>query len=293
MGNTVNASRREAATPLLRDYSIEMTGKDVGGLREAAAVIPAGTRVNVTYLSGELPEVRVEAARTALALGYQPIPHVSARRLRDHGELEEFLAGMQAAGASERLFVIGGDPTEPEGPFPDALSVIRTGLLEKHGVREVGFAGYPEGHPDIPDAVLWEHLGKKVAEVAERGFAPVIVTQFGFDADRVVEWVREVRARGIAAPIRVGTPGPAGIKRLLGFARRFGIGANAMIVKKYGFSLTNLMGTAGPDRFVEDLAAALSAAELADDVNLHLYAFGGLAATANWADAFARSTERR
>ncbi len=56
--------------------------------------------------------------------------------------------------------------------------------------------------------------------------------------------------------IRVGTPGPAGIKRLLGFARRFGIGANAMIVKKYGFSLTNLMGTAGPDRFVNDLVRA-------------------------------------
>ena len=60
---------------------------------------------------------------------------------------------------------------------------------------------------------------------------------------------------GSTRTIRVGTPGPAGIKRLLGFARRFGIGANAMIVKKYGFSLTNLMGTAGPDKFVTDLSA--------------------------------------
>ena len=30
-----------------------------------------------------------------------------------------------------------------------------------------------------------------------------------------------------------------------------------MIVKKYGFSLTNLMGTAGPDKFVTDLAVLL------------------------------------
>ena len=31
-----------------------------------------------------------------------------------------------------------------------------------------------------------------------------------------------------------------------------------MIVKKYGFSLTNLMGTAGPDKFVTDLSAMLA-----------------------------------
>ena len=72
-------------------------------------------------------------------------------------------------------------------------------------------------------------------------------------------WIDQVRDRGIDSTIRIGTPGPAGIKRLLGFARRFGIGANAMIVKKYGFSLTNLMGTAGPDKFVGDLSSLLAA----------------------------------
>src|SRR5690606_33796558 len=95
----------------------------------------------------------------------------------------------------------------------------------------------------------------------------------------VVSWIDQVRARGIDAPIRVGTPGPAGVKRLLGFARRFGIGANAMIVKKYGFSLTNLMGTAGPERFVTDLSGQLTGR---GSVTLHFYTFGGLLATANW-----------
>ena len=100
-------------------------------------------------------------------------------------------------------------------------------------------------------------------------------------------WIEAVRDRGIDSTIRVGTPGPAGIKRLLGFARRFGVGANAMIVKKYGFSLTNLMGTAGPDRFVTDLSALLaetaptSRCRTAHDpaagpVKLHFYTFGGL-----------------
>ena len=92
-----------------------------------------------------------------------------------------------------------------------------------------------------------------------------------------------MRTRGIDTQIRIGTPGPAGVKRLMAFARRFGIGANAMIVKKYGFSLTNLMGTAGPDRFVTDLAGLLNRKPTAGDVKLHLYPFGGLLATSQWA----------
>ena len=87
---------------------------------------------------------------------------------------------------------------------------------------------------------------------------PTILTQFAFDTDPVLAWIDAgARARHRQHdPHR--HPGPAGIKRLLGFARRFGIGANAMIVKKYGFSLTNLMGTAGPDKFVTDLSALLA-----------------------------------
>ena len=56
-----------------------------------------------------------------------------------------------------------------------------------------------------------------------------------------------------------------------------------MIVKKYGFSLTNLMGTAGPDKFVNDLSALLAADPSSGSVKLHFYTFGGLLATSEWA----------
>jgi methylenetetrahydrofolate reductase (NADPH) len=181
---------------------------------------------------------------------------------------------------------VGGDPAEPEGPYPDSLTVIRSGVLQKFGVREVSIAGYPEGHPDISDDVLWNHLDEKALALAQAGLDAVILTQFAFDTDPVMTWIDAVRERGIDAQIRIGTPGPAGIKRLLGFARRFGIGANAMIVKKYGFSLTNLMGTAGPDRFVSDLATLLADDPTSGDVKLHFYTFGGLRATSNWAREF-------
>ncbi|MFJ3641589.1 hypothetical protein ACIPRD_17750, partial [Streptomyces sp. NPDC090108] len=40
-------------TALLDDFSLEMTGKDVPKLEEAYDSIPAGTRINVTFLAGE------------------------------------------------------------------------------------------------------------------------------------------------------------------------------------------------------------------------------------------------
>lgn len=274
---------------LLDDFSLEITGKekDVDSLRAAAADLPAGTRVNVTFLGNEDLEMRVNASKAVLALGLTPVPHVSARRLRSEAELREFLAALQEIGASKHLFSVGGDPETPMGPYTSSLDVIRTGLLPEYGVEEVSIAGYPEGHPDIPNDVLWRELEGKAQSLREQGLGTVLLTQFGFDVDPVIAWIRDVRARGVEGTIRIGTPGPAGVKRLIGFARRFGIGANAMIVKKYGFSLTNLMGTAGPDRFVTDLANLVAAEPDAGDIGLHFYTFGGTEATTQWTREFA------
>jgi len=286
VARTTPAPNRQAARELVRDFSLEMTGKDVPGLEEAKHAIPAGTKINVTFLGNEDLEMRVAAAKAVKDLGFVPVPHISARRLSSQAQLEEFLGRLQEVGATEHIFAVGGDPTTPEGPYEDSLSVIRSGLLSRYGVREVSIAGYPEGHPDIKGDVLWRHLEDKSAALKEQGLDAVILTQFAFDTDPVVNWIQSVRGRGIDTQIRVGTPGPAGIKRLLGFARRFGVGANAMIVKKYGFSLTNLLGTAGPDQFVTDLSSLLAQDPSAGSVKLHFYTFGGLLATSEWAREF-------
>ncbi len=283
MAQISRAADTAAALRLINDFSLEMTGKDIPGLREAHDAIPQGTKVNVTFLGNEDLDMRVSAAKAVKDAGFTPVPHISARRLSSQAQLEEFLDRLQDAGASEHVFCVGGDPATPEGPYPDSLSVIRTGLLQNYGVKEVSIAGYPEGHPDIPTDTLWQHLEDKHTALKEQGLSSVVLTQFAFDTDPVTAWIDQVRSRGITSQLRIGTPGPAGIKRLLGFARRFGIGANAMIVKKYGFSLTNLMGTAGPERFVTDLSALLAKDPASGDVRLHFYTFGGLLATANWA----------
>jgi methylenetetrahydrofolate reductase (NADPH) len=272
-------------TDVLRDFSLEMTGKDIAGLEDARPTIPEGTRVNVTFLGNEDPKLRLDAARAVQRLGFVPVPHISARRLPSRQELEQYLDGLRADGTGEEVFVIGGDPSSPHGPYPDALSIIRSGLLQKYGVRHVGISGYPEGHPTIADHALWGALADKQTELEAQGLTGSIITQFGFDVDAVLSWVQRVREIGIELPVRVGVPGPAGIRRLMTYAARFGVGTSTSIAKKYGFSLANLMGTAGPDKFLKGLSANCDPA-VHGDVKVHFYTFGGLKATAEWAARF-------
>jgi methylenetetrahydrofolate reductase (NADPH) len=272
----------------MQDFSLEMTGKDIAKLQEASALIPAGTRINVTYLGNEDLELRLAAARAVKELGFVPVPHISARRLPSQAVLEQFLTALQAHGVSDSVFIVGGDPTTPEGPYADSLTVIQTGLLERYGVRHVGISGYPDGHPSIDHPVLWSALDDKVAALKGQGMPAGVITQFGFDVDPVLTWVEAVRERGIDTPIRIGVPGPAGVKRLLAYASRFGVGTGRSIAKKYGLSLTNLMGTAGPDRFIRALADGYDE-ERHGELRLHFYTFGGLRATSEWITDFSRS----
>jgi len=283
--SSLPAAPTAALTSLLQDFSLEMTGKDIEELETARDAIPAATRINVTFLGNEDLPMRLAAAKAVKSCGFVPVPHISARRLTSRRMLSEFLASLQADGAGESVFVVGGDPSDPHGPYADALSVIQSGILEEHGVGHISIAGYPEGHPGIPDRVLWPALQHKYAALQERGLGGDIITQFGFDVDPVLDWIESVRARGIDAPIRIGVPGPAGVRRLMRYAARFGVGTSAGIAKKYGLSLTNLMGTAGPDRFLRALATDYHPARHGA-VKLHFYTFGGLRATTEWIHDF-------
>jgi methylenetetrahydrofolate reductase (NADPH) len=274
---------------LLNDFSLEMTGKDAGKLEGARDNIPPGTRINVTFLENEDGRMRLDAVRAVKRFGYVPVPHISARRLRSHDLLEEYLSALAAEDACENVLVIAGDPTEPLGPFQDALAVIKSGVLQQYGVRHISVGGYPEGHPAIPESALWSALEGKVAALDQLDVPGGVITQFGFDVDPVLKWLEAVRERGIDLPVRVGVPGPAGVRRLLSYAARFGVGTSTGIAKKYGFSITNLMGTAGPDKFIRALAEGLDP-ERHGEVKLHFYTFGGLKATSDWIDGFRRST---
>lgn len=281
---------RVSPATLLEDFSLEMTGKDIAKLGEARGTIPPGIRINVTFLGNEDLAMRVSAAEAVTTYGFTPVAHVSARRLPSREALGEFLHALRAAGASENLFAVAGDPTRPAGPYEDAAALLRSGELAAYGARGVSIAGYPEGHPQIPEGALWAALTDKAALLADQDLGGSIITQFGFDADAVLSWAEQVRGKGITLPIRVGVPGPAGVRRLLAYASRFGVSTSAGIARKYGLSLANLMGTAGPDAFIRDLGDGYDRGRHGD-IKLHFYTFGGLAATSEWISTFRDTLE--
>lgn len=279
----VEALARHTVPALLADYSLEMTAKDLGGLVAAAPGIAPGTQISVTFLPHEGPAARVAAATQVRRLGLAPMPHISARRLASEHDLRQYLSALREVGACDRVFVIAGDPARPEGPYQDALAVIRSGLLEAHGVSHVGIAGYPEGHPDIANDRLRDAMLDKRAALIERGLSASIITQFGFDTDPVLRWLEIIRDAGVTERVRIGIPGPTSIARLLKFAARCGVGATASVMAKYGISMTRLLGSAGPDALVRDFAERLDAGRHGD-VRLHFYPFGGLSKTIEWID---------
>lgn len=281
-GSTGAVSR---AAALMKGYSVEIIAKDANELEEAVDLLTPGTAVSIPFIASDDVAARVRAAARVRELGFEPVPHLSARRLATVTELDGFLSALAGEAGVQQALVIGGDLSTPAGPFEDSLAVIKSGLLAKHGIRKIGIGGYPEGHPSIASHALDRALHDKLQWLAGRGHECHVTTQFSFDAQPVLEWLARLRQRGVAVPVRVGVPGPASVKTLLRFAARCGVAASAQVMSKYGISLSRLLSTAGPDNFVTELGNGLNA-ERHGEVSLHFYPFGGVKATAEWIKGF-------
>ena len=275
---------RKPASNITHAYSLEASAKDMPALSAAAPRILPGSTIAIPYLPRENDDARLAAARAVRRLGFEPMPHLSARRIASLAGFELFVQRAAAEAGVERCFVIAGDPTTPVGPFTDSAALIDTGIFERAGMKVIGVGGHPEGHPVMSTAEQWDVLERKCHNIEVRGMAPLIVTQFAFDADVVLTWLEALRTRGITHPVRVGVPGPASISVLARYAAVCGVGACASMWSKYGVSIGKLFGTAGPDLFVERLAAGLTAAH--GEVSLHFFPFGGIAQSVKWIEQY-------
>lgn len=285
MESTLHAEGSAARRDVTDGFSIEITARDAESFRAAAPSIPQGTIVSVTYLENQTDADRLDVVKLVRALGFEPMPHFSARLLASQEAFRDYLRAVVEEAGVTHCFVIAGDVPEPKGPYADSSALIDTGFFEEMGVKVVGIAGHPDGHDHMDEETRWSVIRAKCDNIARRGMQAQIVTQFAFDADRVVDWVNEARDRGIDVPIHLGVPGPAGIKTLLRFAARCGVSASAGVLLKYGVSITQLFGSAGPDKMVDRLGEGLGAEQGA--VFLHFYPFGGIEKTVDWINDYA------
>jgi methylenetetrahydrofolate reductase (NADPH) len=261
------------------NFSLEATRPGAAEIAALAAVLPPGTPVYLTAVPTADPRAQIEAAAGLRKAGLEPVAHLAARRIASADQLYELLDGLRGKADVRRLLIIGGD-VDTSGPFIDALSVIQQGGLREAGIEEIGIGGYPEGHPKIPLRRSEAALDQKIAATRAAGLRVFIVSQFSFSPERVVTWLQQLRACGIAVPVKVGMAGPASVAGLLRYAKRCGVSASLRgLMAGTGRGLIGqVAGFAGPD----DVLAAL---EAAGDLNAspHYFSFGGAVETARYA----------
>lgn len=275
---------------ILRDFSFEITCKDISKLDSLMRVAAPGSLVSLTFLPNEDVAARIAAASAVRAAGFVPVPHIAARRLASPEELEHYLEALVSRAGVDRVFVIAGDVATIKGPYPDALSVLRSSLLNKYKIAQVGISGYPTGHPKIPDGVLWQAMRDKLAILADMGHRAWIMTQFGFEATAILDWLARSRLEGNNVPVCIGVAGPSSVRSLLHFAALCGVETSAKVVAKYGLSIGKLLGSVGPDAILKDLASGLNV-PMHGPTAIHFYPFGGLGSLGRWIEEFRRSSE--
>lgn len=194
-------------------------------------------------------------------LGRQSIPHISAAQVENEGHLQEI-----AQTVTDKVFLIAGDP-KPRGPFSRAAQLIP----HFQHCREIGVAGYPEGHPSYP----YETFGDEVLLEKQRLGATYIVTQISFDSQAIIDWTKRIRDKGVLLPVYCGVAAPINVVKLAKFARQCGVGQSLRFLGKISrWDAAKMIARYDPT----PLAGAVY--DFVD--GFHIYTFNAIATTGDW-----------
>jgi methylenetetrahydrofolate reductase (NADPH) len=267
-------------TALMAGFSVEATRPSAADIA-ALGVLARGTRVYLSAVPNRPADESLAAAVQIRAAGLEPVPHVAVRNFASAEALDTFLTRLNAEAGVETVLVIAGDRAE-HGPFRGALDVIDNGMLRRRGIRRIGIAGYPQGHPRIGNDALNRALADKIAAADATGLAVEIVTQFCFDAGAILDFVARLRGFGFEHAVRVGLAGPTSLTALMRYASRCGVRASAQGLARRSGLMRQMFALTTPDDLIRTLADAAPA-----DIVPHFFSFGGIPATARWASAVA------
>eukprot|EP00747_Dinoflagellata_sp_TGD_P169577 gnl/TRDRNA2_/TRDRNA2_198889_c0_seq1.p1 gnl/TRDRNA2_/TRDRNA2_198889_c0~~gnl/TRDRNA2_/TRDRNA2_198889_c0_seq1.p1 ORF type:complete len:323 (+),score=51.45 gnl/TRDRNA2_/TRDRNA2_198889_c0_seq1:38-1006(+) len=287
-------STKQAIQRCVADYSVEVTpqaAKKVQSFADVSGLRP-GTVVNVTFLVGSDAADTVTVCHHLVKAGMQAVAHVPARSFENLAAVESYLERLVYTGVREVL-IIGGGVSQPVGELSNAMQILESGLLEKHGISRVGVAAHPEGHPDVAEDVMTAAMLRKALWAQANGIDLYYETQFCFEPEPILRWERRVRGlltekMGVGAKlpsIRLGVAGPAKVSNLIRFATLSGVGPSIRFVTKYTGDVLKLATTSSPDQLIYGIAAAQIDNPAFMVRQLHVYCFGGLQSTLKWMNA--------
>jgi methylenetetrahydrofolate reductase (NADPH) len=246
-------------------------------LRDALAraeALPPGSATTVTASPSHGIESTIDLCEGLVTRGHDATPHLAAHMFRDRSHLGDVLDRCRELGLRS-VFVIGGDAKD-RGELHDGLALLRAMDQLGHPFATVGVAGYPEGHPSIPEERLTAALLDKQAHATH------VTTQMTFDGAAIPSWIDRIRTAGVQLPVHVGAPGAVRVRRLFRVAARIGVGDSLRYLRKNRQLLRLLVRrTYTPDRLLRSLGPSFSDAE-ADIRALHLFTFNQVEETVSW-----------
>ncbi|MDX6534812.1 MAG: methylenetetrahydrofolate reductase [Gaiellales bacterium] len=264
--------------------SVEVTPKAARDLGEIGEALPAGTTVYITALPGSELDELIGGAKAVRDAGHVPVPHLPARAISGPDVLDRLLGRLREGADVDDVLVIAGSVKSQVGEWSSSMDVLRSGLLERHGIVRAGVAGHPEGSPDIPPEVARAAVVEKNRHAEQSPIDFRIVTQFAFAAEPYLTYERELREAGNRLPVIAGLPGVTSPPALLKYGIACGIGPSMEILRKQAGGLIKLATTRHwkPDDIARDLAAATAADPEILIRGIHLFPFGGLQRSAEW-----------
>jgi methylenetetrahydrofolate reductase (NADPH) len=237
--------------------------------------------VSVTYGAGGSTRAQTHRLVTRIQseFGLTVVAHLTCvGSLRD--EIDSILAEYDRAGVHNILALRGDPPVNPEvreamrdrlGPdgegsidFPhagDLVEYIRRGYPH----FSIGVAGFPEGHPAMPNRLREIELMKEKVDAG----ADYIVTQLFFDNRDYFDYVARLRLAGIEVPV---VPGIMPVTTANGMNRMAELAAGA----RFPAPLLRSIGRARNDDGVARVGSHWATAQIVELLNadvpgIHLY----------------------
>ena len=214
---------KAAVRNAVRSIYLEVFPAD--GIDEKLLDLPDGANLGITCSPSKGIKATLELVERLSGHPFHLVPHIAARQVQDVSHLRDILAELEGQGVKS-LFVPGGDLHRPAGQFDSALSLLRIMAEVGHGMIDIGVAAHPGGHPFIDTKTLQSALQDK------QELASYMVTQMCFDSGRVIEWLNDIRGRGITLQAWIGLPGVMHRRRLLTTSLRIGVGESARFALK-------------------------------------------------------------
>lgn len=251
----------------MSNFSIEITPKT--NVTVLASLPSAIREVSITFLPGAADWDVIAQAQRVRQHGFEPIPHIPARSIRDPRHLKSLLTQLRDTAQIRKVLVIGGS-CAPIGDYTTTLQLLETGLFEG---LQVGIAGHPEGMPHLSNDECDAVLRQKNQFAQETGLELFIITQWSMNPETVLQWCDRIQSFN-TLPIYLGIPGPASLTSLMKFAAICGVRASWTGLRQQSGKLGQLLTVQTPDFMVEALQYRID--------HFHVYTFGGVNRTADW-----------